>query len=98
MKIDEICINHNVVRIIKDIVQDPYTLAYNVTSADERSNLNVTMLTLGEIHGVIALADELKKVFESMNWIALAQLYCGFMIGANLGFVFAGLTIHKKYD
>lgn len=33
-----------------------------------------------------------------MNWIALAELYCGFMIGANLGFVFAGYTLHKKYD
>ena len=33
-----------------------------------------------------------------MNWIALVELYCGFVIGANLGFVFAGFTLHKRHD
>jgi hypothetical protein len=56
MKIDEACINHNTVRVIGEILQSP--IEYN--DADATSD-HTRLVILGEIHGVLLLADAMKE-------------------------------------
>lgn len=59
MKIDESCINHNVVRIIDSMIGSPYEYADDEDFAD-----NQRLLTLGAVRGVLDLANELKAVLK----------------------------------
>ena len=61
MKIDEACINHNVVRLISELVETNYVLI----GYDERKERGYALMTLGEISGVIELANALKEVLNT---------------------------------
>lgn len=58
MKIDESCINHNVVRLIEEITANIYECNEEEHNADR-------LVMLGEINGVLNLANELKKVLKA---------------------------------
>ena len=58
MKIDEECINHNLVRVIDDIIGCPYEYA-------DGDGDHMRIMTLGEIRGALDLADELKKAVKA---------------------------------
>lgn len=60
MKIDESCINHNVVGIISDAVDVPE----RYSSEDDNSD-HIRLITLGYIRGVIDLANVLKEVLKT---------------------------------
>lgn len=55
MKIDESCINHNAVKLIHEITSSIY---------ESDSEYDKDMM-LGEIAGIIDLANELKEVLET---------------------------------
>lgn len=59
MKIDEACINHNALRLINEIVESPYEYGDQDESAD-----HLRLLTLGEVRGVIEMAEAMKKVLS----------------------------------
>lgn len=61
MKIDEGCINHNSVRIIKDLVENRYDMITEST-AEERDYF---LMTIGEIAGIIEMADAMKEVLKT---------------------------------
>ena len=61
MKLNEECINHNAVRIIKDLVENRYDMITDAT-AEERGFL---LMTLGEIAGIIEMADAIKEVLKT---------------------------------
>ena len=55
MKIDEASINHNAVRLIKELqIWD----MFDATESDH----NLRIMALGYVQGICELADELKKV------------------------------------
>ena len=60
MKIDEGCINHNVVRMIDRGVGNPAEYAYTETAVAEKEQ----MFSLGYVRGVLDLANELKRVLK----------------------------------
>ena len=62
MKIDESCIDHNTVRIIRDLIDSRYELIDNDKPAQERGFM---MMTLGEIAGVIEMAEAIKEVLKA---------------------------------
>lgn len=62
MKIDESCINHNTVRLIRDLIDSRYELIDNDKPAQERG---YTLMTLGEIAGVIEMAEAMKEVLRA---------------------------------
>lgn len=60
MKIDEECINHNAVRMIKEIIRTPEEL-----EGQGQIDMNaVNLMMIGAISGVIELADALKEVLK----------------------------------
>ena len=59
MKIDEACINHNAVRLINEIVGIPYEYGDQDESAD-----HCRLLTLGEVRGVLEMAEAMKEVLS----------------------------------
>lgn len=61
MKIDEGCINHNVIRLVDELVESRYEFIDPANPARERAYL---LLTLGEIGGVLELARALKGVLK----------------------------------
>lgn len=61
MRIDEDCINHNAVRLIKDLVESRYDMIMEAT-AEERGYL---LMTIGEIAGIIEMADAMKEVLKA---------------------------------
>jgi hypothetical protein len=61
MKIDEESINHNAVRMIKDLVESRYDMIMEAT-AEERGYL---LMTLGEIAGIIEMANAMKEVLKA---------------------------------
>lgn len=61
MRINEGCINHNAVRIIKDLVESRYDMIMEGT-AEERGYF---LMTLGEIAGIIEMADVMKEVLKA---------------------------------
>lgn len=58
MKVDESCINHNALRLIKYLTDSNYEIKY------EEKEMGYMLMTLGEIRGVIDLADALKEVLK----------------------------------
>ena len=62
MKIDESCIDHNTVRLIRDLLDSRYDLMDNDRLALERG---YTLMTLGEIAGVIEMAEAVKEVLRA---------------------------------
>ena len=61
MKIDTESINHNAVRLIKDLVENRYDMIMEAT-AEERGYL---LMTIGEIAGIIEMADAMKEVLKA---------------------------------
>ena len=61
MRINEENINHNAVRIIKDLVESRYDMIMEAT-AEERGYL---LMTIGEIAGIIEMADAMKEVLKA---------------------------------
>lgn len=61
MRINEESINHNAVRIIKDLVESRYDMIMEAT-AEERGYL---LMTIGEIAGIIEMADAMKEVLKA---------------------------------
>lgn len=61
MRICEECINHNAVRLIKDLVENRYDMIMEAT-AEERGYL---LMTIGEIAGIIEMADAMKEVLKA---------------------------------
>ena len=59
MKIDEACINHNVVRQVDEITSSLYEYA-GETSSDDHTRIAM----LGEIRGICDLANALKEVLK----------------------------------
>lgn len=62
MKINEECINHNAVRMIKDLLESRYELIEEDKQNQERGYL---LMTLGEIAGIIKMADAMKEVLKT---------------------------------
>lgn len=61
MKINEDCINHNAVRMIKELVDSRYVMLDD-GSAKERGYM---LMTLGEIAGIIEMAEAMKEVLKA---------------------------------
>lgn len=62
MKIDEDCINHNAVRLIKDLLESRYDL---IEEDKQDQELGYLIMTLGEIAGIIEMADAMKEVLKA---------------------------------
>jgi hypothetical protein len=62
MKINEDCINHNTVRMIKDLLESRYELIEEDKQSQERGYL---LMTLGEIAGIIEMADAMMEVLKA---------------------------------
>lgn len=62
MKIDEKSINHNAVRMIKDLLESRYELIEEDKQSQERGYM---LMTLGEIAGIIEMADVMKEVLKT---------------------------------
>ena len=58
MKIDEACIDHNAVRLIKDLT----TCLYDIV--DGEHDRTFALMTLANIVGIIEMADEMKEVLK----------------------------------
>ena len=58
MKIDEACVDHNAVMLIKDLT----TCLYDMV--DGEHDRTFALMTLANILGVIEMAEELKKVLK----------------------------------
>ena len=61
MRISEECINHNAVRLIKDLVENRYDMIMEAT-AEERGYL---LMTIGEIAGIIEMSEAMKEVLKA---------------------------------
>lgn len=61
MRISEENINHNAVRMIKDLTESRYDMIMEAT-AEERGYL---LMTLGEIAGIIEMAEVMKEVLKA---------------------------------
>ena len=61
MKIDESCINHNAVRLIDALVEGRYEMIDGDNPEVERGYM---LMTLGEIAGVIQMAEAMKEVLK----------------------------------
>jgi len=61
MRIDEKCIDHNAVRIIKDLLESRYDL---IEEDKQDQELGYLIMTLGEIAGIIEFADAMKEVLK----------------------------------
>lgn len=61
MKIDEECINHNAVRVIKAIISAPNVLTEQGQTLDKNS---MNLMMVGAISGVIEMTDALKEVLK----------------------------------
>ena len=60
MKIDEACINHNALRLIRNLMETVYDM---IGPDDETDHCRVA--TLGEINGILSMADAMKEVLEA---------------------------------
>ena len=61
MRINEENINYNAVRMIKDLTESRYDMIMEAT-AEERGYF---LMTIGEIAGVIEMADAMKEVLKA---------------------------------
>jgi hypothetical protein len=62
MRINEECINHNAVRLIKDLLESRYDL---IEEDKQDQELGYLIMTLGEIAGIIEMADAMKEVLKT---------------------------------
>ena len=67
MKLDEASIDHNAVRLIKDLVGTSYDMIMpndsgNYQNTEERGYM---LMTLGEIQGVLDMAQAMKEVLKA---------------------------------
>ena len=62
MKINEECVNHNAVRLIKDLLESRYDLIEEDKQNQERGYL---LMTIGEIAGIIEMTDAMKEVLKT---------------------------------
>ena len=62
MRINEECINHNSVRLIKDLLESRYDL---IEEDKQDQELGYLIMTLGEIAGIIEMADAMKEVLKA---------------------------------
>jgi len=62
MKINEECVNHNAVRLIKDLIESRYEMIEEDKQNIERGYL---LMTIGEIAGIIEMADVMKEVMKT---------------------------------
>ena len=62
MKINEECVNHNAVRLIKDLLESRYDLIEEDKQNQERGYL---LMTIGEIAGIIEMTDAMKEVLKA---------------------------------
>ena len=66
MKIDEACINHNAVKIIDEILTDPYSWCYVDESNDKQDEAyNCMLMAIGNVVGVIEMANVMKEVLRT---------------------------------
>lgn len=65
MKIDEGCINHNALRLIKEALSDPYYLCNSETDRTDEANFRIAMMMIGEANGIIAMANAMKEVLKA---------------------------------
>lgn len=63
MKIDKECINHNVVRLIADLMETSYDMI--MPESDAYGERGFMLMTLGEINGILHLAEALKEVVDA---------------------------------
>lgn len=61
MKIDEGSIDHNVVRLIEKLLEDQYDLI----DKDRDYERGYILMTLGEISGMLAMAQAMKEVLKA---------------------------------
>ncbi len=61
MRISEENINHNAVRLIKDLLESRYDL---IEEDKQDQELGYLIMTLGEIAGIIEMADAMKEVLK----------------------------------
>ena len=62
MKIDTESINHNAVRLIKDLLESRYDL---IEEDKQDQELGYLIMTLGEIAGIIEMAEAMKEVLKA---------------------------------
>jgi hypothetical protein len=62
MKINEECVNHNAARLIKYLIESRYEMIEEDKQNIERGYL---LMTLGEIAGIIEMADAMKEVLKA---------------------------------
>ena len=62
MKITEDSIDYNTVRLIRDLIEARYEMIDNDKPAQERGFM---MMTLGEIAGVIEMAEAVREVLRA---------------------------------
>ena len=62
MKIDTESINHNAVRLIKDLLESRYDL---IEEDKQDQELGYLIMTLGEIAGIIEMANAMKEVLKA---------------------------------
>ena len=61
MRINEENINHNAVRMIKELTESRYDMTMEAT-AEERGYF---LMTIGELAGIIKMADAMKEVLKT---------------------------------
>ena len=64
MRITEDCINHNAVRIIGELAESSYNFCNAKSVEEERGNTLYMAMTLGEIMGVLEMAQAMKDVLK----------------------------------
>lgn len=62
VKIDTESINHNAVRMIKDLLESRYDL---IEEDKQDQELGYLIMTLGEIAGIIEMANAMKEVLKA---------------------------------
>lgn len=62
MKINESCVNHNAVRIIRALVKTSYEV---IEQEGDKIEREYVLMTIGEIAGVCEMAEALKEVLKA---------------------------------
>ena len=65
MRITEDCINHNAVRIIGELAESSYNFCNAQSVEEEHGNTLYMAMTLGEIMGVLEMAQAMKDVLKT---------------------------------
>ncbi len=62
MRIDAECINHNAVRMIKDLLESRYEMIEEDEQSRERGYM---LMTIGEIAGIIEMTEAMKEAWKA---------------------------------